>query len=1312
MDNIQDSIQTDDNQTNGQISQQFGQLEYQFEQGDNSRQIEQQPNIQQGRGIKSREQSNNQTISEKANVSKTFEYQVKLSNYSYLEKVIEKIKDKAKFKQSMKGINFFANFTQAEFEEIQEQYGKEENYPVILEKNNKDQIRTIEFGSEKQACMQHIDNKYLKERKANEEIEYELKLKDCQIDIKNKKMNQSQFQSLCQEIIAERNSIVLKEIPLIKIFTESSNFFTCKDTQIKFFSSPFIQYITKQYNLITLRMKDDKNSSKLSVSFSSESESENEQSYYRNFQKFSHESKLVIFGLDKQDLDSCFEHLKNYTTQPVYLDFSDLTNIITNQSDQKYNAQLIKTKIQVFKKSFYKQFQDMLRESEHTKGLRGEEENDSEKSIRYRFDGDIKDIQQIEKLCQEKIQSINGKVFSTQYNDQFVENYAKSRISNIVEKIKESNTMIINKLDEATIFMFVRSPESNSEKEINNIIEQLDYISRLTKTKLQPDISSQLLSQIDQFKNQIESEKNKYCQIEKVGRNINLTGTLEQIENTKKACEEYITRNIQQIFQLKDPIIVNYLTKNIFIKYFQSQFQNEYPDFEVTNQNSLQYNVLDYKITLFNKQEVNDKLIICLKEIGQKIQESVVSCTQNQFQILQKETQFLSQIQQKFSVEIIADPKRLSDLGHTVKDLEVNSFHVKQQLGFSTVNPKLQVCLLCADIQNVHIDSLMINMKINGNYIDTFSPQIVNQTQCGKFVIQEINQINAGTSKLLLDYEDSNDDDDEEVQIPSINFNHKKRKNLKKKFQYFSVSHLNTNFPIKHICISVLKDNKSNIKHLLKKFFQENENNTKVGIIIPNEDNLDVKYIECLREILYNLYGRDQNKEQRQKNIFLFCEESQIQVISNNLLVKGNNQLVLNRLSEVENLFKQNQKQYFINQELVPHEFHLLLDSFTIGKNKNQERFYAFLPKKVDQEVKLQKVKICISNQDYTQDFIVRENSRYSLQSYLDNSDFQNEDIDDIKKAIQKAREQKIESLYLYDDQDKRYQSELVRVNVKKRKIVFQRNKKQFIEYQDKDIQQDQKLNFLYIIRGYNQEDIKEAQNQLNSKLFINLKYFKELWDYNYVDENVTKLLTLSKNDQYHKKTIDSFEKIFRKKQLKILEIQFIQNIVLYQKFQEQVIQLHNKCKTSTEYQEAMFYNHTDDTIFEKIFKCNSIGFDPRVHNNCFQNTNRILLENRPGYDNNSSSQGQCLACFVVKGKVLKQDFYSEQFKNLKRLPKDDSDNQFYDCAQMEEEDEEVKVAIFDLYRVYPAYLIKFQKNEESETNYTTDDQSRKTQTN
>ncbi|KAL4467760.1 hypothetical protein ABPG74_013095 [Tetrahymena malaccensis] len=1192
-------------------------------------------------------------VQKKSITPKTFEYQVKLSNFSYFKKVLEKIIDKTKFEYSMKGIHFIANFTQEEVDAIQEQYGQEENYPVILEKNNKDQIKTVEFKADLQPCMQYIENKYLKEKKANEEIDYELS--EYQIEIKNKKMNQDKFNDLYIKIKTEKDSIVFKEIPMTQIFDQSSGFFDSKDIQIKFFSSPFLQYLTKSYNLVALRMRDDKSSSKLSLSFS-ESESESDQSQYRNFEKFSHESRLITFGIDEQKLESCLQNLKSYTTKALNLNFSDISNFKNNNNNNnsqsnnqdlnKYNKELIKSKIQIFKKCFYKQFKDKLREREHTKGLRGEIENESEKSIRYRLDGDRQDILAIDKWCQKKIQYIEGEVFSTIYNDQFLEKDAKLRISNIAEKIKDSNKLIINRLEEATIFMYIRSPDI--DQEIKNITQQLGYISKLLKKKLESEISSQLQNQmqIDEINNQIEHEKNKYCQIQKNGKIIVLIGSYEQIENTIKAINDYIKRN-----------------------------------------------------------EVHSKLQACLKEIGQNIQESVVSCTQNQYQILQKETQFLQQIQQKYSVEIITDSKKLSDLGHNIKDLEVNSFHVKQQLAFSTVNPKLQLCLMCADIQNVHIDSLMINMRINGNYVDIFSPEIVNQTQCGQHVISQINQINAGTSKLLLDYEDSDDNDDAR-QIPHQS-QMKKKENTKKKFQYCSVSHSNINFPIKHICFSVIKENKSNVKILLKKFFKKNENNFKIGIVIPKQEDLVFLYIQSLREILYDLYGRDPNKEYKQKNIFLFCEETQIQDIQKILLSKGLDQLILNKLSDADSIFQQNQKQYFINNELVPHEFHLLLDSFTVGKNRNEERFYAFLPKKVEQGVKLEKVKICIPTQENSQEFIIRENNRYSLESYLQNSEFKKEDVKDIRKAIKKAKEQKIESLYIYYDEDGCYSSELVRVNVKKRKITFQRNKQQYIEYQDKDIQQYQKLNFLYIIRGYNQEDIKEAQNQINSKLFINLKYFEKLWDYNYVDENIPKLLLLSKNNQLHKKTLDSFEKTFRKKHLKIISIEFIQNIALYQKFQEQVIQLHNKCKAETDYQEPMFYCNKDNSILEKIFKCNSIGFDPREHNNCQKYENRIFVANVPQQENNNNNAvEQCLACFVVKGKVLKQDFYSEQFINLKRLPKDNTDNQFYDCAQMEQ-DEEVRVAIFDLHRIYPAYLIKFQKNEESETNYTTDDQSK-----
>ncbi|EAS05329.2 hypothetical protein TTHERM_00695630 (macronuclear) [Tetrahymena thermophila SB210] len=1310
MDISDNQIQKTDNEVSSQNSF-LNQQEYYLDNLDSSKQkdvLVQQSTIQNF-GIKSRE-SNNQILNKYTNVSRPLSYVVKLSNYSYLEKVIEKIKDQVKFKQSMKRINFLADFTEKEVEEILAQYGEEENYPVILERNNKDQAKTIDFRGEKQYCMQHFENKYLKEKKANEEIEYELK--EYSIDIKNKKMDQSRFQSLCQEIITERDSIVSIEISMIEIFNEGSNFYSSKDAQIQFFNSPFIQFIIKQYNLIAQKMQYDKNSSKLSVSFS-ESDSECESSLYRNFEKYSKESKLILFGLNQQKLESCFEHLKNYESQPLYLDFSDLTNINSNinkqsmYNDTKYNSEFIKTKIEIFKRCFEKQFEDMLKESKDSKGLRGEKENQNDTQIRYRLDGDQRDIQNIQKWCEEKISSIQGNIFSTQYNDQFLEKEAKKRINNIVEKIKEINTMTINnKFDEVTIFMYIRNPES--ENDVNNVIEQLEYISNLKRDKLQPEISVELLNKIDDFNSSIESEKNKFCfPIQKFGKNIYLTGTLQQIEKTKQACQDYIKMNIQKTFHIQQDFCINQLNKSIFIKYFQTEFQNEFPDFEVVNQNSLQYSTIYYKIKEFQKKEVEEKLTTCLKEINSKIQESVVSCTQNQFQILQKEISFLHQVQQKYSVEIITDPKRLNELGHTVKDLDVNSFHIKQQLAFSTTNSKLQVCLLCADIQNVNIDSLMINMKISGNYIDNFSPEIVNQTQCGKFVIQEINQINAGTSKLLLDYPDNEDDDDgEDLQ----NSNPKKRKNQKRKFQYFSVSHLNTNFPIKHICISVLKENKSNIRNLLKKFLKENEQNFKIGIIIPKEEDLDILYIQSLKEILYDLYGGDQNIGQKQKNIFLFCEESQFSKIQNSLQNKdGNNQILMNKLKVGDSLFSSIKKQYFINQELVPHEFHLLLDSFTIGKHRNQERFYAFLPKKVEQGVKLEKIQICIPTEDNSIQTIIKNNTRYTLTSYLDKADFEKQDIEDIKKAIQKAKDQKIESFYIYSDDNDCYQSELVRVNVKKRKIVYQRNKQQYVEYNEKDIQQDEKLNFVYIIRGYNQEDIKESQNQINSKLFINLKYFKELWDYNYVDEKIPKLLPLIKSDQNHIKTIDSFEKIFRKKQLKILEIQFIQNISLYQKFQEQVIQLHNKCKVVSEYQEPMFYSHSDNSILQNIFQCNSIGFDPRIHYNSMKNTNRILLENRPWYFNNINNINgyeQCLACFVVKGKVLKQDFSNEQFANLKRLPKDESDNQFYDCAQMEE-GEEVRVAVFDFHRIYPAYLIKFQKKDESETNYTTDDQSR-----
>lgn len=91
---------------------------------------------------------------------------------------------------------------------------------------------------------------------------------------------------------------------------------------------------------------------------------------------------------------------------------------------------------------------------------------------------------------------------------------------------------INNKFDEVTIFMYIRNPES--ENDVNNVIEQLEYISNLKRDKLQPEISVELLNKIDDFNSSIESEKNKFCfPIQKFGKNIYLTGTLQQIEKTK-----------------------------------------------------------------------------------------------------------------------------------------------------------------------------------------------------------------------------------------------------------------------------------------------------------------------------------------------------------------------------------------------------------------------------------------------------------------------------------------------------------------------------------------------------------------------------------------------------------------------------------------------------------------------------------------------------------------------------------------------------------------------------------------------------------
>lgn len=44
-------------------------------------------------------------------------------------------------------------------------------------------------------------------------------------------------------------------------------------------------------------------------------------------------------------------------------------------NDTKYNSEFIKTKIEIFKRCFEKQFEDMLKESKDSKGLRGEKEN-------------------------------------------------------------------------------------------------------------------------------------------------------------------------------------------------------------------------------------------------------------------------------------------------------------------------------------------------------------------------------------------------------------------------------------------------------------------------------------------------------------------------------------------------------------------------------------------------------------------------------------------------------------------------------------------------------------------------------------------------------------------------------------------------------------------------------------------------------------------------------------------------------------------------------------------------------------------------
>lgn len=101
------------------------------------------------------------------------------------------------------------------------------------------------------------------------------------------------------------------------------------------------------------------------------------------------------------------------------------------------------------------------------------------------------------------------------------------------------------------------------------------------------------------------------------------------------------------------------------------------------------------------------------------------------------------------------------------------------------------------------------------------------------------------------------------------------------------------------------------------------------------------------------------------------------------------------------------------------------------------------------------------------------------------------------------------------------------------------------------------------------------------------------------------------------------------------------------------------------------------------------------------------MLHNKPNVSRiqNSSSEYQYgLICEVVAGKCLKR---KEDIKHLKRLPIDPNDKQFYDSLYIEEENEDFVIGIFDIYRIYPSYLIKFEKDIDSETNYTTDDNSK-----
>lgn len=71
--------------------------------------------------------------------------------------------------------------------------------------------------------------------------------------------------------------------------------------------------------------------------------------------------------------------------------------------------------------------------------------------------------------------------------------------------------------------------------------------------------------------------------------------------------------------------------------------------------------------------------------------------------------------------------------------------------------------MINADIESVKLDALMLNLTLDGKYVESFSSNIVTLTNCGRYTIESINKINSGQSNFILEY-DENEESSSEIE--------------------------------------------------------------------------------------------------------------------------------------------------------------------------------------------------------------------------------------------------------------------------------------------------------------------------------------------------------------------------------------------------------------------------------------------------------------------------------------------------------------------------------------------------------------------